>query len=226
MKYALIIGASRGIGLGLVRALSEEEWQVTGTVRQSSGTLLHDLAQKIEAIQVEQVDITRDDEVSALISRLSAQKFDLILVNAGIAIADKPVSEVTADEFSKIMLTNAYAPAKLIELMANLLTNKGTLALTSSRQGSISQNTRGDNAVYRASKSALNQLMKSYSAKNPEQSILLLHPGWVKTDLGNSAGQAPLTVTESTAGLVQVITQHLGEVGIQFLDYQGKTVDW
>jgi NAD(P)-dependent dehydrogenase (short-subunit alcohol dehydrogenase family) len=93
----------------------------------------------------------------------------------------------------------------------------------SSRQGSISLNMRGGREVYRASKSVLNQLMRSYATRAATgHTLLCLQPGWVQTELG-SAG-APLTVEQSVAGLVTTVQVHTGEPGLQFLDHRGDVV--
>jgi NAD(P)-dependent dehydrogenase (short-subunit alcohol dehydrogenase family) len=95
-----------------------------------------------------------------------------------------------------------------------------------SRQGSVSLNTRGGHEVYRASKSALNQLMRSYAARNADdpRTLLLLHPGWVQTELGGPGAQ--LTVEESAHGVADVLERHAGDGGLQFLDYRDQVVPW
>jgi NAD(P)-dependent dehydrogenase (short-subunit alcohol dehydrogenase family) len=96
----------------------------------------------------------------------------------------------------------------------------------SSRQGSVSQNTRGGHEVYRASKSALNQLFRSYAARHADdpRTLLLINPGHVKTELGGD--DAKLTVDDSIPGVVDTIVAHAGEGGLQFLDYQDQIVAW
>ncbi|MGV0167529.1 SDR family NAD(P)-dependent oxidoreductase [Furfurilactobacillus sp. WILCCON 0119] len=228
MNKALIVGASRGIGLGLVKELAHRQWSTVGTVRQGSQSELEAFATANPALNVTTatVDITLDQTVTDLQRELAEQRFDLILVNAGIAPKDVPVSEMPASEFSRVMLTNAFAPVRFIERMAPLLNAHGTLAVTFSRQGSVSLNVRGGDDVYRASKAALNQLVRSYGASSPQQALLLLHPGWVQTDLGRQSGQAPLTVEQSASGLADVIERHLGEPGVWFRDYQDQIVPW
>ncbi len=96
----------------------------------------------------------------------------------------------------------------------------------SSRQGSISLNTNGGQDVYRASKSALNQLMRTFAARHPDdtRTLLLITPGWVQTELGGS--RAPLTIEQSVPGVVDTITAHQGEQGLHFLDYRNQVVPW
>jgi NAD(P)-dependent dehydrogenase (short-subunit alcohol dehydrogenase family) len=96
----------------------------------------------------------------------------------------------------------------------------------SSGQGSIANNDRGGFEIYRASKSALNQLMRSYAARHRDaaRTLLLMAPGWVKTDLGGP--DARLTISESIPNLVTTMDAQHGRTGLQFLDYLGRTVPW
>ena len=225
-KRALIIGASRNLGLGLARELARHGWDVIGTVRGSTGTELHELAGSSQGrVTVEQVDVTVPEDIHRLRRSLADGALDLLFVKAGITDADKPAGEVTVEVFTDVMLTNALAPLRAIEILALLVKGRGTIGVMSSRQGSVSLNTRGGHEVYRASKAALNQLMRSYAARQQsDRTLLLIHPGWVQTELGGEG--APLTVDESVPGIVATIKQHSGEPGLQFLDYQGGVVPW
>jgi NAD(P)-dependent dehydrogenase (short-subunit alcohol dehydrogenase family) len=96
----------------------------------------------------------------------------------------------------------------------------------SSGQGSIANNERGGFEIYRASKSALNQLMRSYAARHRDgtRTLLLMAPGWVQTELGGPG--ARLTIGESIPNLVTTVEAQHGRGGLQFLDYLGTTVAW
>lgn len=110
-QKALVVGASRTIGAGLVRELAARGWDVTGTVRGDARTELHALADTAEGrIRVEQLDITDDDGIASLRGRCAEGSLDLLFVNAGIADPDEPVGAVTADVFTEVMITNALAP--------------------------------------------------------------------------------------------------------------------
>jgi NAD(P)-dependent dehydrogenase (short-subunit alcohol dehydrogenase family) len=115
----------------------------------------------------------------------------------------------------------------VIETFQDLVPEAGTLAVMSSGQGSVTNNTRLTGwEIYRASKSALNQLMRSFAVRHPGDSrtLLLLAPGWARTDLGGS--EAGLSVQESTAGVADVIEAQAGVPGLQFLDHRGQIVAW
>jgi NAD(P)-dependent dehydrogenase (short-subunit alcohol dehydrogenase family) len=224
----LIIGASRGLGYALAAEYLARGWRVTATVRGAERTALHDLADASAGrLIVETVDITVPEQVAALRDRLAGTRFDLLFVNAGVTnAAEETVADVSTDTFTRLMVTNALSPMRVVEALRDLVPPGGTIAIMSSRQGSIASNSRGGFEIYRASKSALNQLMRSYAARHADdpRTHLLIAPGWVQTDLGGPA--APLTIDQSIPGVVDTITAQAGHGGLQFLSYQGETVPW
>ncbi len=227
-KNALIVGASRGLGLGLTARLAERGWQVTATSRHSGGDLEAFASKSGGAVIVETVDINDADSVTALHDRLSDTTFDLVFVNAGITHDRwETVGDVSTETFDRLMVTNALSPMRFVEKFTDLVLPTGTIGVMSSGQGSITNNTRVTGwEIYRASKSALNQLMRSFAARNSDdpRTLLLMAPGWVQTDLGGS--DAALTVEESTRGVADVLEAQAGAGGLQFLDYRGQTVPW
>lgn len=226
-RTALVIGASRSIGLALVERLLDHGWDVVATVRSTpSADLRRVLDRAGDRLRIEHLDMTEPEQIGALAGRLDGTRLDLLLVNAGITNDDVPVGEVSTPDFTDVMVTNALSPLRVVEGLGPLVVDTGTIAIVSSRQGSISLNERGGHEVYRASKSALNQLVRSYAARHRDdtRTLLLLHPGWVQTELGGPG--APLTVDESVTGLVDVLEQHAGDGGLQFLDHQGEVVPW
>src|SRR5580692_4856502 len=227
-KSALIIGASRGLGCALAAEYLARGWQVTATVRGSAQTGLDDLAKSSDGrLVVETVDITVPEQVTALRGRLAQETFDVLFVNAGVTNGpEETVADVSTDTFVRLMVTNALSPMRVIEALQDLVAPGGTIAVMSSGQGSVANNTRGGFEVYRASKSALNQLMRSYAARRADdpRTLLLIAPGWVQTDLGGPA--APLTIGQSIPGVVDTIEAQAAQGGLQYLDYRGQTVAW
>ena len=207
-RRALIIGASRSLGLGLAAELAARGWAVTGTVRGDSPTALHQLAAgSAGRVSVARADITVPADLDRLVLEFDPGSLDLLFVNAGITDPDLPAAAVATDVFERVMVTNALAPLRAIEALAPLVREDGTIGVMTSRQGSISLNERGGHEVYRASKAALNQLMRSYDARRADRrTLLLIHPGWVQTELGGEG--APLTVEESVTGVVDTIERH------------------
>ncbi|WNV83551.1 SDR family NAD(P)-dependent oxidoreductase [Umezawaea sp. Da 62-37] len=224
---ALVIGASRGLGLALVAEYLDRGWQVTATVRGAARTGLHDLADASGGrLTVEEVDIAVPEQVTALRERIGDRKFDLLFVNAGITQGDVPVGDVTTESFTEVMITNALSPMRVVEAFQDVVPPTGTIGVMSSRQGSVSLNTNGGHEVYRASKSALNQLMRSFAARHADdpRTLLLMCPGWVRTGLGGPG--ALLSIEESIPAVVDTIGKQAGLGGLHYLDREGQTLPW
>jgi NAD(P)-dependent dehydrogenase (short-subunit alcohol dehydrogenase family) len=224
-KTALIVGASKGLGLAMTAEFLRRGWRVIATVRGGSRTQLHELDAH-ERLEIEVLDMTIPEEIAALRDKLLGNELDLLFVNAAITLGDIPIAEVRTDDFVQVMVTNALSPMRVVESLKALVPDTGTIGIMSSRQGSISQNTRGGHEVYRASKSALNQLFRSFAARHADdpRTLLLINPGHVRTELGGP--DASLTIQDSIPGVVDTIVAHAGEGGLQFLDYRNDVVPW
>ncbi len=222
----LLIGASRGLGYAIAAEYTDRGADVVATVRGEARTALHDLQESAGGIlEIEHVDITVPEQVQALRQQLGSRTFDLLFVNAGVGIRET-VADVATDEFVRVMVTNALSPMRVIETLGDVVPAEGTIAIMSSGQGSVANNEHGGFEIYRASKSALNQLMRSYAYRHRDdpRTLLLMAPGWVKTDLGGP--NARLTIDESIPNLVTTVDAQRGRPGLQYLDYQGNTVAW
>ncbi|CAM5584275.1 SDR family oxidoreductase OS=Streptomyces rimosus subsp. rimosus (strain ATCC / DSM 40260 /JCM 4667 / NRRL 2234) OX=1265868 GN=SRIM_035160 PE=4 SV=1 [Streptomyces rimosus subsp. rimosus] len=226
-KTALVVGASRTLGLGLAAEYLRRGLDVIGTVRGSGRTGLHDLADTAGGrLTVESLEMTAPEQISALRDRLAQRSLDLLFVNAAITRGDIPIGEVPADMFTEVMLTNALAPMRVVEWLRPLVAPDGTIGVMSSDQGSVSLNTDGGQDLYRAGKSALNQLMRCYAARHAgdPRTLLLMDPGWVRTELGGA--DAELSVEESVPGVAETMESHRGKSGLHFVDHQGQVVPW
>jgi NAD(P)-dependent dehydrogenase (short-subunit alcohol dehydrogenase family) len=226
-RTALIVGASRTIGLALAAEFLTRGWDVIGTIRGTKRTPLHDLADAAEGrLTVETLDMTDPRQIATLHDRLAGRVLDLLFVSGAVTRGDVPVGEVPTEIFVEVMVTNALGPMRVVESLKDLVSESGTIGVMSSSQGSISLNTNGGQDVYRASKSALNQLMRTFAARHSDdtRTLLLINPGWVQTELGGP--RAPLTVDQSVPGVVDSITARQGERGLHFLDYRNQVVPW
>lgn len=226
-KSALIIGATRGLGLAMAAEYVSRGWCVTATVRGDGRTALHDLADSADGrVTVEKLDITVPEDVAALRARVAGRVFDLLFVNAAISNGDVPVADVSTETFNHVMVTNALSPVRVVEALHDLVPPAGTIGIMSSRQGSITLNDRAGYEVYRASKSALNQLMRSFAARHADdpRTMLLLCPGRVQTELGGP--DAPLTVGESIPAVVDTIEKHAAEGGLQYVNRLNQSLPW
>lgn len=221
-KTALIIGASRGLGLGLAQEFTARGWRVTGTVRGPSPDL-----DKVPGVSVETLDIDLPERISALRERLDGRRFDLLFVNAGVMMKDRAQTPrtVATEEFNRVMITNALSPMRVLEALGDLVEPRGTIAVMTSVLGSVGGNTTGGTEIYRASKAALNSLLKSFAARQKApRTYLAIHPGWVKTEIGGP--NAPLDVAASVRCMADVVERRAGTCGVTFLDHTDTEIPW
>lgn len=227
-KILLLVGASRGLGYAMAEEFLGRGWNVVGTVRGAAHTRFHELAEKSAGrVEIETLDITFPDQISALRSRLAGRMFDALFVNAGITNNPlETIGEVSTEEFIRVMVTNALSPMRVVEALYDLVAVDGTVGVMSSGQGSVSNNTNGKREVYRASKAALNTLMRCFAARHAadQRSMVLMAPGWVRTDMGGS--EAPLRIEDSIPNVVSTLLAARGNPGLRYLDYLGRVVPW
>jgi NAD(P)-dependent dehydrogenase (short-subunit alcohol dehydrogenase family) len=225
-KTALIVGASRGLGLALASEYCSRGFQVVATTRgQSSG--LRELSDKYpKQLKVETVDIAKLESVKELRKRLGAQRLDVLFVSAGICKANEltPV-QVDEKDYVDMILTNALSPMRVIELFHDIVDEQGVIAVMSSEIGSIG-NSVGFWQLYSSSKAALNMLMKSFSVRHPKDSraLLLVAPGWVRTEMGGEG--AALEISESIPLVVDTVNRSAGIAGLRFVDRHGEVLPW
>ncbi|MGM3161592.1 SDR family oxidoreductase [Dickeya undicola] len=220
-QRALIIGASRGLGLGIATALHQQGWAVTATRRTPSATTdnlpVHWLM----------LDINDASQRTAFCQTLAQARFDLVLINAGVyGPAQQELTALDPEQLIPLFLTNTLAPIALASALLPHLAEHATLAFMTSRLGSLTENPHAELPFYSASKAALNMLTRGLSdaVSGRQVTLLSLHPGWVQTDLGGS--RAPLTVESSVDGLLQQIARYQGKGGHHFVDYAGNQLSW
>jgi len=227
-KTILLVGASRGLGHAMAAEYLKHGWTVIGTVRGADRTPLHDLADAHPGrVEIEDLDILEPAKIAALRGRLEGRRLEALFVNAGVTNNPaETVADVTTEEFVRVMVTNALSPMKVIEALSDLVAPEGLIGVMSSGQGSVTNNTNGMREIYRSSKAALNQFMRSFAARHAgdARAMVVMAPGWVRTDMGTSA--APLSIADSIPSLVGVLLAQHGEPGLRYLDYLGRTVPW
>lgn len=230
MLKVLVAGASRGIGLGLVRAWLEHGAQVFAVARNpaASDGLAELAAQHGTRLQLIACDLNEAAVGERILAALGDARLDRVLLNAGVyGPAAQDVTSASEAEIGHLFLSNAIAPLRLARTLRPRLNSGAVLGCTSSVMASLQLSAGADMPLYAASKAALNSLLLSWAAQLGESrdfSLLLLHPGWVQTDMGGAS--APLTVAESVAGLVGVVEAAAGNHDCRFVDYQGETLPW
>ena len=224
----LLIAASRGLGLAMAGEFLKKGWNVLGTVRAGSDqSKLETLAKQFEGrLEIETLDICEQAQVTALRERLSGRSFEMLFVNAGVTNNPQETIGDATEEFIRVMVTNSLCPMRVVEGLQGLVTPDGLIGVMSSGQGSVTNNVKGMREVYRGSKAALNQFMRSYAARQAgtPRAMVVMAPGWVQTEMGGT--QAPLTIGESIPNLVNVLLEKQGNAGLEYLDYLGRTVPW
>ncbi|AGE28866.1 SDR family oxidoreductase [Pseudomonas poae] len=224
-KTALIIGASRGLGLGLVKQLLQDGWDVTATVRDPGKA---DALKAVGPVQIEKLDMDDQQAVIALSQRLKDRTFDLLFVNAGVKGPDnQEPGHATLAQVGQLFFTNAVAPINLAQrFVGQIRKDSGVLAFMSSVLGSVTIPDGSDMALYKASKAALNSMTNSFVTQlgGKKLTVLSLHPGWVKTDMGGE--NAHIDVDTSVRGLVDQVNAYTGKGGHHFVDYKGDTIAW
>ncbi|MGK9065392.1 SDR family oxidoreductase [Stutzerimonas chloritidismutans] len=225
-KTVLIIGASRGLGLGLARQFATEGWQVIATVRNPNRA---DALKAVPDVRIESLEITDDASVASLTTRLEGTRLDVLFVNAGISGARTlNADNAGAEDVGDLFLTNAVSPVRLAKRLLPLVSPEtGVITFMSSVMGSVEAGPGMGMPLYGASKAALNHLTRTFVAELGEGTrltVLSMHPGWVKTDMGGD--EAPLDVETSCKGMVEQVSRAIGQGGHVYLDYQGARLPW
>jgi NAD(P)-dependent dehydrogenase (short-subunit alcohol dehydrogenase family) len=230
IKTVLITGANRGLGLEFARQYALDEWQVLACCRDpKKAEQLQKLSTQYNNITIYKLDVTKETEITKLTETLDKMPIDLLINNAGI-YGDKAstLERLSTQELNKVFLTNTIAPLLISRALSNnlMLGQMKVIATISSLMGSISNNNSGGSYAYRASKSALNMIMKNLSIdyKTKGIHVLVLHPGWVKTDMGGE--QAPLDINTSITGMRKVILEQAKKNQGLFYSYDGEEISW
>ena len=210
MAQVLIIGASRGIGRGLVEVHADGGWHVHATTRNGSKPVDH------EAVVAHRLDVRDQDQLDALVERLDSP-VDRIIHNAGIM--RRPREEM--------MEVNARAPIRVVQTLldAGRLVVDGSVAIMTSQMGAR-RGRSGSLGDYGDSKAALNDEFRRRSARWREAGAVavVMHPGWVQTDMGGQG--ASITVADSANGIKDVLDALTAEDHGEFLTWDGRVHPW
>jgi NAD(P)-dependent dehydrogenase (short-subunit alcohol dehydrogenase family) len=218
----LVIGASRGLGLAFVQHYRAAGHTVTATARDHDSLVrLRDLGAKPVRL-----DVLDTGSCAALAWQLDGEQFDVAIVNAGVYGPDVAApTPPSADDFDLVMRTNVLGPMRVLPALVECLGQGAKLAVISSKMGSMALRTSPNGWLYRASKAAVNSVLKDASiVLGGRATCVAFHPGWVRTDMGGPA--ADLSPDEA----VRAIADTLGRVGAAdngaYLNYDGTPLAW
>jgi NAD(P)-dependent dehydrogenase (short-subunit alcohol dehydrogenase family) len=218
----LIVGASRGIGLEFVRQYRSEGHRVTGTARDEAGL------QRLRELGAEGflLDVTDAASASGLAWRIDGTAFDVVVLNAGVyGPRTSGLLAPEAGEFDAVMHTNVLGPMRLLSQLGDAFAPGARLAVLSSRMGSMGLRTNPSGWLYRASKAALNSVLKDASLElNGRAVCVAFHPGWVQTDMGGTGAELPVerSVADMRATLARLTEADNGS----FLNHDGQPLAW
>ncbi|MBO8160717.1 MAG: SDR family oxidoreductase [Thermosipho sp. (in: Bacteria)] len=220
----LITGANRGIGLALTKEALRRKHKVIAAVRNPQAESLQNMIENGENIVVLKLDVSDCDSIKKFVDELEF-KVDVLINNAGVLFRDK-FPNLKYENFIKSFETNALGPLFLTrELYEQGKINKGGKIINiDSILGSISNTSATTSYSYSVSKAALNMITKllSHYFLKENISVLSIHPGWVKTDMGGM--EAPITPEESAKGIMDLIEVFEGTG--RFFDYTGREIEW
>jgi NAD(P)-dependent dehydrogenase (short-subunit alcohol dehydrogenase family) len=218
----LIVGASRGIGLEFVQQYREAGDSVTATARSDEGLA----ALKALGATAIALDVAKTESASRLGWQIEGAAFDVVVVNAGVyGPSTSGLQPPTEADFNQVMHTNVLGPMRVIPQVADSLAPGARLAVLSSRMGSIGERMSTSGWLYRASKAAVNSVLKDASiALKGKATCVSFHPGWVRTDMGGSG--ADIEVSDSVNGMRHVIAGVKPADSGRFFNYDGSDIPW
>ena len=225
MRTAVVTGASRGIGSEFVARLLEDGWKVYAGYRSEKHRLELIDSQNLVC---HRLDVTDNKSVRGFCDNITGN-VDLLINNAGVPDGRwRNISEIDDEWVLQVLDINSVGPVRMVRELYNKMNHDSltTVAMISSLMGSIDDCHSGRSYAYRASKTALNMFSVAMKKESLEDNIsfLILHPGWVKTRMGGE--HAPVELTESVDGMLNLIDNHTLEDSGRFVQYDGVDLPW
>jgi NAD(P)-dependent dehydrogenase (short-subunit alcohol dehydrogenase family) len=229
MAVVLITGANRGIGLALVKAYAGRRDKVYAVIRATSERYeLDELIRKSpQWVEVIEMDVSDAAEIGRARRKLEAEPIDVLINNAAIGGPEhQSATDMDFDGLIETLNVNTIAPLRVANaFLPNVKAAKGKIVTLSSQMGQM-QSAQADSLAYRVSKAAVNKLMRGLATELKPQGIpvLVVHPGWVKTEMGGEGAQ--LSPDESALQIQKLIDRlDINSTG-RFLAWNGKELAW
>lgn len=228
----LITGSNRGLGLELARQYAEDGWRVYATCRHpESAVTLNELAGRHAELTVHRLDVTRSDDLRAIVSDLDDAPLDILYNNAGVYLETSyegpELGALRYDEWLQTLAVNTLGAVRVTEALVDNVTvsQRRLVAVQTSHMGSIADIQQPGSYYYRSSKAALNAAMRGLAAalKPRGVGVLLLHPGGVRTRMGPADG---IGVEESVRGLRTQLAAFRPQDSGRFLRFDGTEMPW
>ena len=220
--HTLVIGASRGLGLEFVLQYRAAGAAVTATARDDAGL------DRLRALGAKalRLDVADAASASSLAWPIDGETFDTVIVNAGVyGPRHDGLQTPTEAEFDAVMHTNVLGVMRVLPQLVDALAPGARLAVISSRMGSMGLRTSAAGWLYRASKSALNSVLKDASLVLAGRAVCVaLHPGWVRTDMGGAG--ADLEVPDAVADMRRTLAALKPADNGGFFNHDGKPLAW
>tara|TARA_B100000683_G_C12466856_1_gene546338 strand:+ start:1108 stop:1785 length:678 start_codon:yes stop_codon:yes gene_type:complete len=225
MRTAVVTGASRGIGSEFVVRLLDDGWKVYAGYR--SDLLRLELINNHNLV-CQRLDVTDNNSISEFV-KIIDNDVDLLINNAGVPDGRwRNIKEIDDEWMLEVLNINSVGPVRMVKALYDKMNHKSltTVAMISSLMGSIDDCHSGRSYAYRASKTALNMLSVAMKkeAKEDNISILILHPGWVKTRMGGE--HAPVELVDSVEGMMKLINAQTLDDSGKFFQYDGVELPW
>lgn len=225
MRTAVVTGASRGIGSEFVVRLLDDGWKVYAGYR--SDLLRLELINNHNLV-CQRLDVTDNNSISEFV-KIIDNDIDLLINNAGVPDGRwRNIKEIDDEWMLEVLNINSVGPVRMVKALYDKMNHESltTVAMISSLMGSIDDCHSGRSYAYRASKTALNMLSVAMKkeAKEDNISILILHPGWVKTRMGGE--HAPVELVDSVEGMMKLINAQTLDDSGKFFQYDGVELPW
>jgi NAD(P)-dependent dehydrogenase (short-subunit alcohol dehydrogenase family) len=224
MTTVLISGANRGIGLELARQYAADGAKVIAGVRDpDAATALKAVA----GVEVHELDVADDASVQAFRQAVGDRPIDILIANAGVFGGHQALGGFDFEDWLRTYSVNSLGPVRLAQaFLPNVKAggDKVMVAITSTLGSTSAQG--GDMFAYRSSKAALNNAWAGLAVALKREAVtcLLLHPGWVKTDMGGADAQ--ITPEQSVDGIRARIADAGPARSGKLFAYDGAPLPW